>query len=771
MKYVSLCGCLRRHQHLQGQDYSLFPRQQELVRLPEAPSTPAGSGLQPLSTAAGAGGVARGDEAGQEMQLPNGPQRTQGAALEADEMSEVSQVEEGEVDEETPAVHATQQTSEGGQQRSASVPLLQENAAVSGPVASPQPPAGLDASQLQKQGVVAPTPALQQQQPSGPVASPQPPAGLDASQLQKQGVVPPTPALQQQQPVAAPNTTRRDPRLAARARAETGVQQQQQEVVQEVQQPEISEPQKSLQAVQEHQETRQQQQAKQWDPSALPPELRRQPLLSGKLPLLLDLDNTLLHAQAVGVAGYTIALEDWLDEDGLPEVYKFELPCNRKIYYLKLRPGLRRFLKALAPVFELSIYTNATQEYADLVVAILDPDRSLFGDRIVARESSGRGEQSENKTVRCLYGDLDRRCVVAFDDRQNIWTDLPVSHVVKAQHYDFFDSSRPELLAHYPHLPLEETLAAIAENPRQRATALERPSPVPAAMKHLSRPYDWDRHMQHMINIFLKVHQEFFKDPWNANVGTIISGFQSQALAGVGLFLTGYRKSFAPGSPVADCEERQAELAQRLGATVYRRFDEPGVTHVMAGKSNTNNMLALKERSFQHLKKVHTLWLFACESIWAKAPEACFDADALCALYDNQPPCAPFKDHWMHLAEFIPPPTITPAQPLPQQDRLPVREFLGTGPYSDGASLISPFEETIFLWRPEKQPIRQLYSKATTTQHIPSTLSAGTSHQQQLLPTRPEGQKNGQGREDMASRSDRQEAEVVPFCNFQVYAV
>ena len=80
----------------------------------------------------------------------------------------------------------------------------------------------------------------------------------------------------------------------------------------------------------------------------------------------------------------------------------------------------------------------------------------------------------------------------------------------------------------------------------------------------------------------------------NLSVGTIISGFQSQALAGVGLFLTGYRKSFAPGSPVADCEERQAELAQRLGATVYRRFDEPGVTHVMAGKSNTNNMLALK---------------------------------------------------------------------------------------------------------------------------------------------------------------------------------
>ena len=97
------------------------------------------------------------------------------------------------------------------------------------------------------------------------------------------------------------------------------------------------------------------------------------------------------------------------------------------------------------------------------------------------------------------------------------------------------------------------------------------------------------------------------------SVGTIISGFQSQALAGVGLFLTGYRKSFAPGSPVADCEERQADLAQRLGATVYRRFDEPGVTHVMAGKSNTNNMLALKWVLWHFM--LHTLYIEAFFSL------------------------------------------------------------------------------------------------------------------------------------------------------------
>ncbi|KAL8272281.1 hypothetical protein Esti_003798 [Eimeria stiedai] len=692
----------------------------KLVKLNAAPPPAAGPAFSPVVTAGRGTGVAAVDhETLLQGQLLNGTTVPECTSFEADEISEVSQVEEGEVEEEGPGLQA----------------------------AGPSPAAGPRVGN-----------ALTQHEPCAVVQAPvaaELPAAAETVQL---AAAP----LQQHQHVASVSGVRRDPRLVARARAEaSGQKQMQSEPSPELQQPELAQPSPNeAQPYTTHP----------WNLTDLPPALQREPLLSGKLPLLLDLDNTLLHAQAVGVAGYHIVLEDWLDEDGLPEVYKFELPCNRKVYYLKLRPGLRRFLKALARVFELSIYTNATQEYADLVVAILDPDRSLFGDRIVARESSGRGEQSENKTVRCLYGDLDRRCVVAFDDRQNIWTDLPVAHVVKAQHYDFFDSSRPELLAYYPHLPVEETMAAAVENPRQRATALEKASPVPATKRHLTRPYDWDRHMQHMVDIFIKVHQEFFKDPWNANVGSIISGFQSRALAGVGLFLTGYRKSFAPGSLVADCEERQAELAQRLGATVHKRFDEPGVTHVMAGKSNTNNMLALKERSFQHLKKVHTLWLFSCESIWAKAPESCFDADALCALYDNQPPCAPFKDHWMHLAEFSPPPLGTPAQPLPNRDRLPVKEFLGTGPYSDGATLISPFEEIIFLWRPEKQPVRQLYAKVAS--QIPPALPADAPKQQQLLSTLQQSQQIAhEGKANDATRGDRQDADVMPFCNYQAYAV
>lgn len=467
-------------------------------------------------------------------------------------------------------------------------------------------------------------------------------------------------------------------------------------------------------------------------PGSLPPELQNTCVARGKLPLLLDLDNTLLHAQAAAATGCDVRLQDWLDPYGEPELYRFELPCNRKTYYMKLRPYLRTFLKKLEPFYEMSVYTNATQEYADIVIAILDDNRQLFQDRIVARDSGFRGEASENKAVRRLYEGMDKRCIVAFDDRQNIWTDLPLTHVVKAQHYDFFDSHKAELNAYYP--PLSNGIGGMATadimgNRQNEDEGMMDPvgcsslsqagqdqqSTNTPVQQHLSRaaaegkkPCDWDRHLECMLKLFLHLHTEFFKDPINANIGAILCNFQQKVLSGVGIFFTGFRKTFSPGAAVADCEERQAELAQRLGAKVYKRYDEEGVTHVVAGKNNTNNMLACKENT--NLARVHTLWLYCCEAALARVPESAFDADALCTYYDNSPPTAPYRDHWVHLAQEKPVAEHEPAHPFPPPESLPVREFLSTGTYSDGATLTSPYEELLFIWRPEKQTVRQLYA-------------------------------------------------------------
>ncbi|PHJ21760.1 nli interacting factor family phosphatase [Cystoisospora suis] len=326
---------------------------------------------------------------------------------------------------------------------------------------------------------------------------------------------------------------------------------------------------------------------------------------------------------------------------------------------------------------------------------------------------------------------MDKRCIVAFDDRQNIWTDLPLTHVVKAQHYDFFDSHKAELNAYYPPLTASGVggvggIDTLGNRPGEDEVMLDpagcspfspavmqQPMNTPVqqqlarAAANGKKPFDWDRHLECMLKLFLHLHAEFFKDPANANIGAILCNVQQKVLSGVGIFFTGYRKTFSPGAAVADCEERQAELAQRLGAKVYKRYDEEGVTHVVAGKNNTNNMLACKGTK---LARVHTLWLYCCEAALARVPESAFDADTLCTYYDNSPPAAPYRDHWVHLAQEKSLPENPPAHPFPPPESVPVREFLGTGPYSDGATLTSPYEEVLFIWRPEKQTVRQLYA-------------------------------------------------------------
>eukprot|EP00921_Rhytidocystis_pertsovi_P021308 GHVQ01034040.1.p1 GENE.GHVQ01034040.1~~GHVQ01034040.1.p1 ORF type:complete len:793 (+),score=134.49 GHVQ01034040.1:308-2686(+) len=125
-------------------------------------------------------------------------------------------------------------------------------------------------------------------------------------------------------------------------------------------------------------------------------EVSRQLVESGKLALILDLDNTILHTLAQAKLGLELETEDFVDKKGQPELYKFSLPSNRQSqYFLKLRPGLREMLVHLEPFFELSIYTNATKEYTNVVLDTIDPDNKLFGNRVIARDFESQREQKK----------------------------------------------------------------------------------------------------------------------------------------------------------------------------------------------------------------------------------------------------------------------------------------------------------------------------------------------------------------------------------------
>ncbi|KAJ1510731.1 Carboxy-terminal domain (CTD) phosphatase [Coelomomyces lativittatus] len=102
-----------------------------------------------------------------------------------------------------------------------------------------------------------------------------------------------------------------------------------------------------------------------------------------KLSLILDLDQTLIHATADPTVGL------WVDTTEKTGVFRFKLSDEPTEYFLKLRPGLHEFLSEIQMFYELHIYTMGTRLYANQVAKIIDPEKKLFKERVLSRNESG----------------------------------------------------------------------------------------------------------------------------------------------------------------------------------------------------------------------------------------------------------------------------------------------------------------------------------------------------------------------------------------------
>lgn len=168
---------------------------------------------------------------------------------------------------------------------------------------------------------------------------------------------------------------------------------------------------------------------------------------SRKLVLVVDLDQTVIHCGVDPTIGewkrdasnpnyetlkdvQSFALEE---ETILPLLYMGPKPPVRKCwYYVKVRPGLREFFERVAPLYEMHIYTMATRAYALEIAKIIDPDGSLFGDRILSRDENGSITQ---KSLERLFP-TDQSMVVVIDDRGDVWNWCP--NLIKVIPYNFF---------------------------------------------------------------------------------------------------------------------------------------------------------------------------------------------------------------------------------------------------------------------------------------------------------------------------------------------
>ncbi|KAH7245743.1 hypothetical protein BKA59DRAFT_174296 [Fusarium tricinctum] len=169
-------------------------------------------------------------------------------------------------------------------------------------------------------------------------------------------------------------------------------------------------------------------------------ENQKRLLRQRKLSLVVDLDQTIIHACIEPTIG------EWQNDPTNPnhnavkDVRSFQLNDDGPrgltsgcTYYIKLRPGLMEFLEEVSKMYELHVYTMGTRAYALNIAKIVDPDKKLFGNRVISRDENG---SITSKSLQRLFP-VSTDMVVIIDDRADVWP-MNRPNLIKVVPYDFF---------------------------------------------------------------------------------------------------------------------------------------------------------------------------------------------------------------------------------------------------------------------------------------------------------------------------------------------
>eukprot|EP01041_Mallomonas_annulata_P004219 gene4219-8394_t len=153
---------------------------------------------------------------------------------------------------------------------------------------------------------------------------------------------------------------------------------------------------------------------------------------SNKLALILDLDNTIMHASS--------QCPDKLTDEIHPiTLQEQNVHCK---YWVKLRPNAINFLKSVINKYQLFIYTHGTRQYAQEIANILDPTGTYFGQRILSRtDVPDLGSRAEKSLDRIFLGDLSM--AVIMDDREDVWKGPQKLNLMQVHPYVYFADVLP----------------------------------------------------------------------------------------------------------------------------------------------------------------------------------------------------------------------------------------------------------------------------------------------------------------------------------------
>jgi RNA polymerase II subunit A-like phosphatase len=169
-------------------------------------------------------------------------------------------------------------------------------------------------------------------------------------------------------------------------------------------------------------------------------ELQRRLLEQRKLSLVVDLDQTIIHACIDPTVGEWQRDPSNPNYESVKEVRSFQLNddgprglTSGSWYYIKMRPGLERFLQNVQEMYELHVYTMGTRTYAQNIAKLVDPEQKLFGNRVISRDESG---SMTAKSLQRLFPE-STNMVVIIDDRADVWP-RNRDNLIKVTPYDFF---------------------------------------------------------------------------------------------------------------------------------------------------------------------------------------------------------------------------------------------------------------------------------------------------------------------------------------------
>jgi len=99
--------------------------------------------------------------------------------------------------------------------------------------------------------------------------------------------------------------------------------------------------------------------------------------------LVLDLDETLVHCK-----------------------------YNESGSVVHFRPYLDDFLAAMVPLYNIVIFTAAAQDYADLVLDNIDPQRAIFSKRLYRQHTKNVNEEYNIKDLLIVTDNLEKTLII-----------------------------------------------------------------------------------------------------------------------------------------------------------------------------------------------------------------------------------------------------------------------------------------------------------------------------------------------------------------------